>query len=97
MGEIPYNQIRNGAGLDWMGKVNGWMIGTDCEKLAKGAWRLIVLLLVQVLFEKMISIRSASSFFFRDECVYTYIPRYFMLEMYNAFFISSREFFLRVS
>lgn len=47
MGEIPYNQIRNGAGLDWigldgMGKVNGWMIGTDCEKLAKGAWRLIV-------------------------------------------------------
>jgi len=64
MGEIPYNQIRNGAGLDWMGKVNGWMIGTDCEKLAKGAWRLIVLLLVQVLFEKMISIRSASSFFF---------------------------------
>lgn len=29
-------------GLDWMGKVNGWMIGTDCEKLAKGAWRLIV-------------------------------------------------------
>lgn len=39
------------------------MIGTDCEKLAKGAWRLIVLLLVQVLFKKMISIRSASSFF----------------------------------
>lgn len=29
-------------GLDGMGKVNGWMIGTDCEKLAKGAWRLIV-------------------------------------------------------
>lgn len=49
------------------------MIGTDCEKLAKGAWRLIVLLLVQVLFEKMISIRSASSSPFRDECVYTYI------------------------
>lgn len=42
MGEIPYNQIRNGAGLD--GKVNGWMIGTDCEKLAKGAWRLIVII-----------------------------------------------------
>lgn len=41
-------------GLDWMGKVNGWMIGTDCEKLAKGVWRFIVLLLVQVLFEKMI-------------------------------------------
>lgn len=40
-------------GLDWMGKVNGWMIGTDCEKLAKGAWRLIVLLLVQVLFKKI--------------------------------------------
>lgn len=28
-------------GLD--GRVNGWMIGTDCEKLAKGAWRLIVI------------------------------------------------------
>lgn len=40
MGEIP--GIRFAIGLDWMGKVNGWMIGTDCEKLAKGAWRLIV-------------------------------------------------------
>lgn len=30
-------------GLDGKGE---WMIGTDCEKLAKGAWRLIVLLLV---------------------------------------------------
>lgn len=29
-------------GLDGMGKVNRWMIGTDCEELAKGAWRLIV-------------------------------------------------------
>lgn len=52
-GRDPWNQIRNGAGLDWMGKVNGWMIGTDCEKLAKGAWSLIVLLLVQVLFKKI--------------------------------------------
>lgn len=32
-------------GLDWMG-LDGkgeWMIGTDCEKLAKGAWRLIII------------------------------------------------------
>lgn len=65
------------------------MIGTDCEKLAKGAWRLIVLLLVQVLFKKMIFVRLASSFFPRDECVYIYIPRYFILETYIAFFISS--------
>lgn len=35
----PWNQIRNGAGLDGKGE---WMIGTDCEKLAKGAWRRIV-------------------------------------------------------
>lgn len=45
MGEISYNQIRNGAALDWIG-LDGkgeWMIGTDCEKLAKGAWRLIVI------------------------------------------------------
>lgn len=42
MGEIPYGQIRDGVGLDGKGKVNGWMIGTDCEKLAKGAWRLTV-------------------------------------------------------
>lgn len=40
MGEISENRFA--IGLDWMGKVNGWMIGTDCEKLAKGAWRLIV-------------------------------------------------------
>lgn len=64
-------------GRDWMGKVNGWMIGTDCEKLAKGAWRLIVLLLVQVLFEKMIFVRLASSLFVwsfsRRVCLYIYI------------------------
>lgn len=35
--------IRFAIGLDWMGKVNGWTIGTDCEKLAKGVWRLIVI------------------------------------------------------
>lgn len=27
-------------GLDGKGE---WMIGTDCEKLAKGAWRLVVI------------------------------------------------------
>lgn len=74
-GRDPWNQIRNRAGLDWMGwdGKGEWMIGTDCEKLAKGAWRLIVLLLVQVLFKKMIFVRLASSSPFRDECVYTYI------------------------
>lgn len=34
----------------------------------------------------MIFVGLASSFFFRDKCVYIYIPRYFILETYNAFF-----------
>lgn len=45
MGEIPGIRFAMGPdwiGWDWMGKVNGWMIGTDCEKLAKGVRRLIV-------------------------------------------------------
>lgn len=64
MGEIP--GIRFAMGPDWIG-LDGkgeWMIGTDCEKLAKGVWRLIVLLLVQVLFEKMVLFRLASSLVF---------------------------------
>lgn len=71
----------------WIGWEGEWMIGTDCEKLAKGAWRLIV----------FVAGYSLRRWFCRDECVYIYIPRYFILETYNAFFISSREFFLRIS
>lgn len=46
--------VQSDSQWGWIGWEGEWMIGTDCEKLAKGAWRLIVLLLVQVLFKKMI-------------------------------------------
>lgn len=41
MGEI--STIRFAIGPDWIGWEGEWMIGTDCEKLAKGVWRLIVI------------------------------------------------------
>lgn len=41
--KIRFAMGPDGIGWDWMGKVNGWMVGTDCEKLAKGVWRLIVI------------------------------------------------------
>lgn len=50
---------------------------------------LLLLLLVQVLFKKMVFVRLASSFFFPEISVFIYIYlgyRYFILETYNAFF-----------